>query len=209
MPLDGADERKRNTFHEGTNDFQAEGGGRVKRRLSRTMGTRRGCSDISTRMGAERRSGIRTAAGGCSTKKSLAMTLAVKWEEAEGTQEVSSQGEYRGKRFARTTTRENAQIHAATHWMRVGRRGRGVRSDSIGTPPSETPYHSYSTPVRLNASQPSAAAEYSALNGLARVLTLLHDCDSAFTACRKRRCIHWRSAYRRADLPVWGRRSDW
>jgi len=66
------------------------------------------------------------------------MTLAVMWEEAAGAQEVLSEGEYRGKRFARTTTRENAQIHAATHWMQVRLRERGVISDGIGTPPSES-----------------------------------------------------------------------
>jgi len=56
---------------------------------------------------------------------------------SSGAQEVLSEGEYRGKRFARTTTRENAQIHAPTHWMQVRRRERGVISDGIGTPPSE------------------------------------------------------------------------
>jgi hypothetical protein len=105
--------------------------------LSKTLDVMGSSSDISTRMGAERGSRIRAAAGGCNTKKSLAMTLAVMWEEEEGTQEVSSQGEYRGKRFARTTTRKNVQIHAATHWMRVRRRERGFTSDSIGTPPAE------------------------------------------------------------------------
>lgn len=106
-------------------------------RLSKTLDVRGSSSDISTRMGAERGSRIRAAGGGCSTKKSLAMTLAVMWEEDEGTQEVSAKGEYRGKRFRRTTMREIAQTHAATHWMRVRRRGHGVRSDGIGTPPRE------------------------------------------------------------------------
>jgi len=72
-------------------------------------------SEISNRTGAERGSRIRAAAGGCSTKNSLAMTLAVMWDEEEGTQEVLSEGEYRGKRLTRTTTREIAQIHAAAH----------------------------------------------------------------------------------------------
>jgi len=109
----------------------------VKRRLPRTLDVSGRSSDISTRTGAERWNRIRPAAGACNTKKSLAMTLAVMWEEEEGTQEVSSQGEYRGKRFARTTTSDKAQIQAARPWMRGRRRGRGVKSDGIGTPPSE------------------------------------------------------------------------
>lgn len=109
----------------------------MKSRLSKTFDVMGSSSDISIRTGAERGSRIRPAGGGCSTKKSLAITLAVKWEEEEGTQEASSQGEYRGKRFARTTTRVNAQIHAATHWMRFRRHGRGIRRKSIRTPRSE------------------------------------------------------------------------
>lgn len=110
----------------------------MKRRLSKARDTAGRSSDILTRPGAKRGSRIRPVGGGCSTKKSLAMTLAVKWEEEEGTQEVSSQGEYRGKRFARTTTRVTAQTHAATHWMRFRRHGRGIRRKSIRTPRSET-----------------------------------------------------------------------
>jgi len=87
----------------------------VKRRLSKTVDAMGRSWEISTRTGAERGCKIRAADGGCSTKKSLAMTLAVMWDEEEETQEVSSEGEYRGKRFTRTTTREIAQIHAATH----------------------------------------------------------------------------------------------
>ncbi len=112
----------------------------MKRRLSRGVDTGGRSARSSTRKGTERGSRIRAAAGGCKTKNSLAMTLAVRCEGEEGTQEVSSQGEYRGKRFARTATREIAQIHAATHWMRVRRRGRGVTSESMGTPPSECSY---------------------------------------------------------------------
>jgi hypothetical protein len=110
----------------------------VNRRLPRTLDVSGRSSDISTRTGAERGNRIRPAAGACNTKKSLAMTLAVMWEEEEAeAQEVSSQGECRGKRFARTTISDKAQIQAARPWIRVRRRGRGVRSDGIGTPPSE------------------------------------------------------------------------
>ena len=94
-------------------------------------------SDISTRLGAERGRRIRPAGGGCSTKKPFAMTLAVMWEGVEGTHEDCSLPSIRGKRFARTTTRENAQIQTATQWMRVRRHGRGVISNGIGTPPCE------------------------------------------------------------------------
>ncbi|HET7107645.1 MAG TPA: hypothetical protein VFI38_12615 [Candidatus Acidoferrum sp.] len=65
----------------------------MNRRLSKQLDVTGSTSDISTRTGAERGSRIRAAGGGCSTKKSLAMTLAVLWDEDEGTQEVVSQGE--------------------------------------------------------------------------------------------------------------------
>jgi hypothetical protein len=114
ISLDAPDERKRNIFCEETNDFQAEGGGRVKRRLSLMMGAGGRSSDISILKCTQRGSRIWLVGGGCSTKKPLAMTLAVMWEGAEGTQEDSSLPSIRGKRFARTTTREIAQTHAAT-----------------------------------------------------------------------------------------------
>lgn len=111
------------------------GGGRVKSRLSRTLNIKGCASDVSTRRGVERGSRIRAAGGVCSEKKSLAMTLAVMREEEEATQEVAPLDEDPEKRFERTRTRENAQIHAATHSVRVRRRGRGVRSNGIRTPP--------------------------------------------------------------------------
>jgi hypothetical protein len=84
-------------------------------------------------------------AGGNSTKKSLARTLAVICEGPEEIQEVPSLPGIRGKRFARTTTSDTAQTHAATHCTRVRRRGRGIRSDSIGIQPREgslpTPFY--------------------------------------------------------------------
>jgi hypothetical protein len=61
----------------------------VNRRLSKTLDVMGSSSDISTRTGAERGSRTRPADGGGRAKKSLAMTLAVKWEGAEGTQEDS------------------------------------------------------------------------------------------------------------------------
>jgi hypothetical protein len=189
-------------FTKDSNDIHAEGGGRVKRRLSKTVDAMGRSSDISTRMGAGQESRIRAAAGGCSTKNSLAMTLAVMWDEEEGTQEVPSEGEYRGKRFTRTTTREIAQIHAATHWMRVRRRGGGIISDGIGTPPSK--YSStilFYTRCAERESRPVRSQILRAQDRLARVPKLLTDCISTLTACRRRRCIRWRSAYRRGDRP--------
>jgi len=103
----------------------------VKRRLSREMETK-GCSSlISIRKGTERGSKILPADGGRNTKKSLAITLAVMWEGADGTQEVPSLHSIRGKRFARARTSEKAQTQTATHCTRVRRRGRVIRSDSI------------------------------------------------------------------------------
>jgi len=69
--------------------------------------------------------------GGCNTKKSLAMTLAVIWEAADATQEVSSLPSILGNRFARTRTSEKAQTQAAAHCTRPRRHGRGIRSNSI------------------------------------------------------------------------------
>jgi hypothetical protein len=43
----------------------------------------------------------------------------------------------RGTRLARTMTSESAQTHTTAACARVGRHGRGIRSDSIRTPPSE------------------------------------------------------------------------
>src|SRR5579859_5706875 len=147
-------------------------------------------------------------AGGGSTKQSLARTFAVICEGAEGTQEVSSQPGIRGIRFARTMTSDKAQIHAAAHCTRVRHWGRGIRRDSIETPPSEEslPLSFYTRGAERESRQ--GLAEDSALSGLARVSTLLANCVSAFTACRRRQCIHWSSAYRRGSRTVWGQRSD-
>ena len=53
--------------------------------------------------------------GGCSKKKSLAITLAVMWEGAEGTQEFSALPAIGGKRLARRRTSEKAQTQTAAH----------------------------------------------------------------------------------------------
>jgi hypothetical protein len=109
----------------------------VKRRLSREIETR-GCSSLtSIRNGTERGSRILPAAGGCNTKKSFARTLAVICEGAEGTQDVSSLPGIRGTRFAKTITSEKTQTQTTAKRMQVRRPGRGIRSDSIWTPPSE------------------------------------------------------------------------
>ena len=114
-----------------------------------------------------------SAAGGNNTKKSLDRTFAVIWEGAEGTQEVSSQSEIRGTRFARTMMSENTHIQTTAHCARVKRRGPGVRYDSIGTPPSED-----SLPIPfytrvLNASRGNATVADDKFARLARVSTLL------------------------------------
>src|ERR1700675_4409275 len=75
---------------------------------------------------------------------------------------------------------------------------------------AKTSHQSHSTPVGPNASQGHAADGYSGLSGgLAGVATPLVDCDFALTACRKRQCIHWRSAYRRVGRPGWVQKFDW
>ena len=114
-----------------------EGGGRVKRRLSRGVETAGNSSCVSICCGTMRGSEILPVAGGGSTKKSLAITLAVMWEGAVATQEVCWLPSIRGKRFARTRTSEKVQTQTAAHCTRVRRRGRVSRSESIGTPASE------------------------------------------------------------------------
>jgi hypothetical protein len=151
----------------------------VKRRLSRRMDTTGSSSETSIRTGTERGRRMRTAEGDCKTKKSSAMTLAVMWEGAEGTQDDPSLPSIRGKRFARTITSEMAQIHAATQWMRVRRSGRGVMTNGIGTPPSENSLPFHSTPVGLNASR-GRTSEFS-LGDPARVPILL---------CQLRFCLY-------------------
>ena len=62
----------------------------MKSGLSRKMETKGYASRVSSGEGVEWRSVMAPEAGGCNTKKSLAMTLAVMWEGADGTQEASS-----------------------------------------------------------------------------------------------------------------------
>ena|ERR1700756_1043872 len=114
-----------------------------------------------------------SAAGGNNTKKSLDRIFAVIWEGAEGTQEVSSQREIRGTRFAKTMMSEKTHIQATAHCARVKRRGRGIRYEGIGTPPSEDslpiPFYTHV----LNASRGNATVADDKFARLARVSTLL------------------------------------
>jgi hypothetical protein len=91
------------------------------------------------------------------------MTLAVMWEGAEGTQELSPLPVIGGKRLARRRTSEKAQTQTAAHWMRVRQRGRAIRNESIGTRPSEDsiPLSFYTR--GLNASQGHTSAWYCGL----------------------------------------------
>ena len=114
----------------------------MKRRLSREMETMGSSSHVSSGEVTERRNVMAPDAGGNSTKKSLERTLAVICEGAEETQEISSFPGIRGTRLARTMTSESAQTHTTAFCARVGRHERGIRSDSIWTPPSE-----YSLPL--------------------------------------------------------------
>ena len=187
----------------------AEGGGRVKRQLSRDMETMGFSSRSSSGDRAAWRSVMAPDAGDNSTKKSLERTLAVICEGADGTQEVSSLHGIRGTRLTRTMASEKAQTQAAARCTRVMRRGRGIRSDSIGTPPSEEsstfPFYTRGVERELRSRTGRVCRPQ---KGLAPVPTLLADCVSALTVCRRRRCIHWRSAYRRGGRPAWGQKSD-
>jgi hypothetical protein len=168
-------------------------------------------SHVSSGEVTERRNVMAPDAGGNSTKKSLERTLAVICEGAEETQEISSFPGIRGTRLARTMTSESAQTHTTAACARVGRHGRGIRSDSIRTPPSE---HLSQLPFYTRGAERESRPGQSQVlrtkrRGLARVSTLLSDRVCALTACRRQRCNHWRSAYRRGRRPVWGQRFDW